>query len=166
MNSVEMVLALCWGKRIAVSKAERELGFSNGYFRSLKKKEIPADRLAVIASYFGVPVDFLLCATPEAYLLCSEYQLAQAEKAYAKETDAEKREQLTLEIDGLRESISDQRLGNALIEIERRNAKKPTTEHGDGLTDSDIKLVRWFRSLPPEKQQAILISQDAPEGLL
>lgn len=33
-------------------------------------------------------------------------------------------------------------------------------------TVSDQRLIRWFRSLPEEKQKAILISQDAPEDLL
>lgn len=32
--------------------------------------------------------------------------------------------------------------------------------------ERDIKLLEWFRSLPPEKQKAILFSQDAPEGLV
>lgn len=31
--------------------------------------------------------------------------------------------------------------------------------------ERDIRLLEWFRSLPPEKQRAILFSQDAPEGL-
>lgn len=51
--------------------------------------------------------------------------------------------------------------------------KEPATE-SDGLVqepllkwaDKDVRLLKWFRSLPPEKQRAILISQDAPEGLL
>lgn len=51
--------------------------------------------------------------------------------------------------------------------------KEPATE-SDGLvqepllnwTDKDIRLLMWFRSLPTEKQQAILTAQDAPEGLL
>ena len=43
--------------------------------------------------------------------------------------------------------------------------KNPATS-GDGLVDKDARLLMWFRSLPPEKQKAILISQDAPEDLL
>ena len=44
--------------------------------------------------------------------------------------------------------------------------KKPTTDEGDGLSEKDERLLKWFRSLPPEKQKAILIAQDAPEDLL
>ncbi|MBO5967457.1 MAG: helix-turn-helix transcriptional regulator [Clostridia bacterium] len=51
--------------------------------------------------------------------------------------------------------------------------KTPATE-SDGLVvepyekwlERDLRLLMWFRSLPPEKQKAILISQDAPEGLV
>ena len=32
--------------------------------------------------------------------------------------------------------------------------------------DKDARLLRWFRSLPPEKQRAILYAQDAPEDLV
>lgn len=52
--------------------------------------------------------------------------------------------------------------------------KKTPATNGDGLVqepilkwaDKDIRLLSWFRSLPKEKQQAILTAQDAPEGLL
>ena len=52
--------------------------------------------------------------------------------------------------------------------------KEPATPKSDGLVqepllkwaDKDIRLLMWFRSLPPEKQRAILISQDAPEEIL
>lgn len=40
--------------------------------------------------------------------------------------------------------------------------KKPTAQGGE-LTEKDVALINWFRSLPEEKQRAILVSQDAPE---
>jgi len=36
----------------------------------------------------------------------------------------------------------------------------------DGLSDKDAMLLAWFRSLPVAKQQAVLLSLDAPEGLI
>lgn len=42
----------------------------------------------------------------------------------------------------------------------------PAAVVGNGLSDKDSRLIAWFRSLPPEKQKAILVSQDAPEGLV
>lgn len=44
--------------------------------------------------------------------------------------------------------------------------EKPIPSEGDGQDEKDKMLIRWFRSLPEEKQKAILISQDAPEGLV
>lgn len=43
------------------------------------------------------------------------------------------------------------------------NQKTPTHIVVD---ERDQRLIEWFRSLPPEKQKAILLSQDAPEGLV
>lgn len=39
--------------------------------------------------------------------------------------------------------------------------KEPPTQDGE-LSERDLRLIKWFRSLPPEKQKAILIAQDGP----
>lgn len=44
--------------------------------------------------------------------------------------------------------------------------EKPILLTEDGLNEKDGRLLTWFRSLPPEKQKAILIAQDAPEDLV
>lgn len=44
--------------------------------------------------------------------------------------------------------------------------EQPTPISEDGLNEKDKRLISWFRSLPLEKQKAILISQDAPEDLI
>lgn len=41
----------------------------------------------------------------------------------------------------------------------------PTPVSEDGLNEKDVRLVTWFRSLPPEKQKALLIAQDGPVEL-
>lgn len=43
--------------------------------------------------------------------------------------------------------------------------EKPPAQ-GEELSEKDVRLIEWFRSLPPEKQKAILISQDAPKELI
>lgn len=40
--------------------------------------------------------------------------------------------------------------------------KEKTAPDWDGLSGKDKRLIEWFRSLPLEKQKAILISQDGP----
>lgn len=55
-----------------------------------------------------------------------------------------------------------------LLDIKR----EPITDNDEpdfdeyAVSDKDLRLLTWFHSLPPEKQRAILISQDAPEDLL
>lgn len=44
--------------------------------------------------------------------------------------------------------------------------KMPIFLSEDGLDEKDGRLLTWFRSLPAEKQKAILIAQDAPEELV
>lgn len=147
MNSVDVLLALCKHRKIAVSRVERDLKYGNGYFKSLKKKEIPGNRLSEVADYFGVTVDYLLGATPESYLLGTEYQLKEAEKAYDKETDPDKRDELGGLIDVLRDSLYDLRLAA------EADKKIPATENSDGdILDEDDELkemIKAWKSLSP-----------------
>jgi transcriptional regulator with XRE-family HTH domain len=41
--------------------------------------------------------------------------------------------------------------------------EKPATNAGDGLSDYDARVIAWFRSLPPEKREAILNLGDGPK---
>ena len=59
MNSVERGKAICKERKIAISKLEKDLGFSNGYIGQLRKGVFPADRLMAIADYFELSVDYL-----------------------------------------------------------------------------------------------------------
>ena len=65
MNPVERVKRLCDDNGIAISRLERELGFSNGYFKNLKKGGIPIDRIEKIADYFHVTTDYIRFGTDE-----------------------------------------------------------------------------------------------------
>lgn len=59
---------------------------------------------------------------------------------------------------------TDYLLGNTDDPRPARQKEEPPAE-GEELSEKDIRLIQWFRSLPPEKQKAILISQDAPKDL-
>lgn len=161
MNSVEVLLALCKQRKIAVSKVERDLKYGNGYFKNLKKKEIPGNRLSEVADYFGVTMDYLLGATPESYLLGTEYQLAEAEKAYDKETDPDKRDELGGLVDLLRDSVADQRL---LL----TTAKKPAAIAGDGndtaMSETREEINRLLPKAPEWLQDQILALLKAAES--
>lgn len=53
------------------------------------------------------------------------------------------------------------------VSLERLNGEKENsaTDKGSGITEKDIRIAKWFRSLPPEKQQALLALGDAPKDL-
>lgn len=65
MNSVERVKMILKERGIAVSKLEKDLGFSNGYIAQLRKGMFPADRLEKIAEYLNVSTDILLYGDSE-----------------------------------------------------------------------------------------------------
>ena len=46
--------------------------------------------------------------------------------------------------------------------LEGKEQKEKPAPDWDGLSGKDKRLIEWFRSLPLEKQKAILISQDGP----
>lgn len=60
MNSVERVKKLCKERKIAISRLEKDLGFSNGYIGQLRKGVLPDDRLRMISDYFNVSVEYLM----------------------------------------------------------------------------------------------------------
>ena len=54
----------------------------------------------------------------------------------------------------------------ALIAIfEEIDKKRPTPVSESGPSEKDIRIAKWFRSLPPEMQKAILTLGDAPKDL-
>lgn len=53
----------------------------------------------------------------------------------------------------------------AYLTGESDEKERPAAQQGSGISERDLNLLAWFRSLPPEKQKAILISQDAPREL-
>ena len=59
-TSVEKVLNVLKERHIAVSRMERDLGFSNGYIRQLKKGTMPIERLVSVASYLDMSINELL----------------------------------------------------------------------------------------------------------
>lgn len=81
MSAQEKVLQICKEKGIAVSKLERDLGFSNGYIKGLKSGKISAERVRMIGDYLTVPyyeIDDEIFPRRETYYLNDETaQIAQ-----------------------------------------------------------------------------------------
>ena len=60
MNSVEKVKAICKERKIALSRLEKDLGFSNGYIGQLRKGVFPNDRLGKISTYLDISIENLM----------------------------------------------------------------------------------------------------------
>lgn len=60
MGIQERIKQLCKEHGIAVSKLERELGFSNAYITQMNPDAVPYNRLIKIAEYFGVTPEYLI----------------------------------------------------------------------------------------------------------
>lgn len=58
---------------------------------------------------------------------------------------------------------TDYLLGNTDDPAPPGEKEKPAPKTVSGLCEKDQRLLKWFRSLPPEKQKAILVAQDGPE---
>lgn len=83
MNCVDRVKEICKQRKIAISKLEKDLGFSNGYVGQLRKGVFPADRLARIANYFGVSIDYLLTGEEKAPTESGEREVSFDDFTYA-----------------------------------------------------------------------------------
>jgi len=60
MNTVDKIKAACKEQRIAVSKLERDLDFSNGYINSLRRGKVQFERLVKISDYLRVSPEKLI----------------------------------------------------------------------------------------------------------
>ena len=74
MTGVEYVRDLCKKKGIAISKLEKDLGFSNGYLNPKKMDYIPYDRAILIYKYLGGDLK-LMTGTKEDFEVDAPYYL-------------------------------------------------------------------------------------------
>lgn len=72
MTTVDRILELCHERHLPVSRVERQLQFSNGYFKSLQEGKLPAERLFAVAEYFGVSPEYLLTGERKEYYFDNE----------------------------------------------------------------------------------------------
>ncbi len=58
MTTVEKIKEKCNEMGVSIARLEKMCGFSNGYLGKLKNGELPADRLAKVAEFLDVPIDY------------------------------------------------------------------------------------------------------------
>lgn len=72
MDCVERIKELCKERGIALSRLERDCGFSNSYISGLKKGVMPPDRLEKVATYLGVSTAYLVAGDNSGYYYSQE----------------------------------------------------------------------------------------------
>lgn len=60
VNLYEKIKELAAQKKLSIRRLEEELGFANGSLKQWKNSNPGADKLAKVAKYFNVSVDYLL----------------------------------------------------------------------------------------------------------
>ena len=60
MSVVDRIKEACTARGVAISRLERECGFSNGYIRGMKDGNMSAERLQKVATYLRVSFNWLL----------------------------------------------------------------------------------------------------------
>ena len=78
-DSVQYVRSLCEQRKIAVSRLEKDCGFSNGYLNPKKINRISYDRAVTIAEYLGVTVDSIMNGEEEIKNPPSKIELTERE---------------------------------------------------------------------------------------
>ena len=82
MDSVlyQRIVELCTERGITINKLENDLGMGNSVIRKWQQSTPSADKIAKVATYFNVSVDYLLgrtdVRTPASELLGDEYIIA------------------------------------------------------------------------------------------
>ena len=81
MDSVlyQRIVELCAERGITINKLESDLGMGNSVIRKWRQSTPSADKIAKVATYFNVSVDYLLgrtdVRTPASELLGDEFRL-------------------------------------------------------------------------------------------
>ena len=65
MGIYDRIKMLCEEKGVSVRKAETELGFGNGSLSKLNNSETTRKRIKLLAAYFGVSEDYIMCETDD-----------------------------------------------------------------------------------------------------
>lgn len=183
MEHSQIILNKLQEENISPYRLAKDTGISESLFSKWKKNptsEISSSTLALISEYLGCSVDSLLGQEEESKRV--EGFLPERLQEVLGNMSSE---ELTRRFHYKPKVISDYLKGkrkplNAtlfqiakelgvnpewLYGLDAPKYEKPAPEGGDGLNEKDVRLIAWFRSLPPEKRKAILMLGEAPEGL-
>lgn len=67
MGTLTKIKALCAERGVKISRLEKDCGFSNASLAGLRNEAVPFDRVAIIANYFNVPLEYFISDESESH---------------------------------------------------------------------------------------------------
>lgn len=138
MGISDRVRILCERKGITINRLEKETGVGRGNVARWNKHQPGPDKLAAVASYFGMPVDTLLGYGPQAYILDLDVQIADAKKKLETAEDEDEVASLYADIEAFEEAKSDTEM--ALSIAGSVHTKKDPAGEGE-VSEDDVKFA-------------------------
>lgn len=136
---------LCRNAKKSPNGVAKELGFSSSSVTQWKNGAAPReDTLSLICKYFNVEPGYILGYTPDAQVDMTKYRIEKLTKKWAKCKDEDERQNLAVEIDGLRESLHDLTFIQTIEVAADRQAKKNTRPAKSGTGNGYAKAIYDF----------------------
>lgn len=136
---------LCRNAKKSPNGVAKELGFSSSSVTQWKNGAAPReDTLSLICKYFNVEPGYILGYTPDAQVDMTKYRIEKLTKKWAKCKDEDERQNLAVEIDGLRESLHDLTFIQTIEAAAGRQAKKNTRPAKSGTGSAYAQSIYDF----------------------
>lgn len=136
---------LCRKVKKSPNGVAKEIGFSSASVTQWKNGAAPReDTLNLICKYFNVEPGYILGYTPEAQIDVTKFKIEQLTKKWAKCKDEDERQNLAVQIDGLRESLHDLTFIKKIEAAADGQAKKNTRPAKSGTGSGYAKAIYEF----------------------
>lgn len=136
---------LCRKAKKSPNGVAKELGFSSSSVTQWKNGAAPReDTLSLMCKYFNVERGYILGYTLNAQVDMTKYRIEKLTKKWSKCKDEDERQDLAVEIDGLRESLHDLTFIQTIEAAADRQAKKNTRPAKSGTGSGYAKAIYEF----------------------
>ena len=136
---------LCRKAKKSPNGVAKELGFSSSSVTQWKNGAAPReDTLSLICKYFNVERGYILGYTLDAQVDMTKYRIEKLTKKWAKCKDENERQDLAVEIDGLRESLHDLTFIQTIEAAADRQDKKSTRPAKSGTGSAYAQSIYDF----------------------
>ncbi len=143
MTIFERIKKLADKQGKSLQKVSADLGFGENYFYTLKKQQPKADKLSLIADYFGVSVDYLLGRNTPDFIIEDVPFTIEVKRRYNFSSNQKKAIDLSITVN------YDEAKASKELNLQIKNLIKTAEEHSDSLFekyshDTDLSLQVEF----------------------